>query len=124
MGKTVMIVDDAAAIRQSVGYSLQESGYELIEAVDGKDDLGKLDNQKVELMICDVNMPEMDGITLLKTIKQDEKYSSHRFTPIIMLTTEAGEDRKEEGKKAGAKVWMVKPFKPEQLIDVVKKLIK
>ncbi len=123
MGKIVMIVDDAAAIRQSVGYSMQESGFEVIEAGDGKDALGKLDKQKVDLIICDVNMPEMDGISLLKTIKEDEKYSSHRFTPIIMLTTEAGEDRKEEGKKAGAKIWMVKPFKPEQLIDVVKKLI-
>ena len=124
MGNTVMIVDDAAAIRQSVGYSLQESGFEVIEAVDGKDALSKLDKQKVDLMICDVNMPEMDGITLLKTVKQDDKYSSHRFTPIIMLTTESGEDRKEEGKKYGAKIWMVKPFKPEQLIDAVKKLIK
>ena len=124
MGKTVMIVDDAAAIRQSVGYSLQESGFEVVEAVDGKDALGKLDKQKLDLIICDVNMTEMDGLTMLKTIKSDDTYSSYRFIPIIMLTTEAGEDRKEEGKKAGAKVWMVKPFKPEQLVDAVKKLIK
>ncbi len=124
MGKVVMIVDDAAAIRQSVGYSLQESGFDVIEAKDGKDALNALNKQNVDLIICDVNMPVMDGIELLKTIKNEEAYASHRFTPIIMLTTEAGEDRKEEGKKAGAKVWMVKPFKPEELLDAVKKLIK
>ena len=124
MGKKVMIVDDAAAIRQTVGFTLQEEGYEVVEAADGKEALGKLQQSEVDLIICDVNMPEMDGISLIKTLKGDDAYEAHKFTPLIMLTTETGEDRKEEGKKAGAKVWMVKPFKPEQLIETVKKLIK
>ena len=123
MGKVIMVIDDAAAIRQSVGYSLQEAGFDVVEAVHGEDALKKLKSLNVDLIVCDVNMPVMDGITFLKKIKNEEEYSAFRFTPIIMLTTEAGQDSKEEGKKSGAKVWMVKPFKPEQLIDVVKKLI-
>ena len=123
MGKVIMVIDDAAAIRQSVGYSLQEAGFDVVEAVHGEDALKKLKGLNVDLIVCDVNMPVMDGITFLKKIKNEEEYSAFRFTPIIMLTTEAGQDSKEEGKKSGAKVWMVKPFKPEQLIDVVKKLI-
>ncbi len=123
MGKLVMIVDDAAAIRQTVGYSLQEAGFDIIEAENGQDALSRLDEQKMDLIVCDVNMPVMDGIAFLKKLKSDDSYASHRFTPIIMLTTEAGEDMKEEGKRSGAKVWMVKPFKPEQLIDAAKKLL-
>lgn len=124
MGKVIMVIDDAAAIRQSVGYALQEAGFEVVEAEHGEDALKKLKGKKMDLIVCDVNMPVMDGITFLKKLKNDEEYSAHRFTPTIMLTTEAGQDSKEEGKKAGAKVWMVKPFKPEQLIDAIKKLIK
>ncbi len=123
MDKTVMVIDDAASIRQVVGYTLTDAGYTVIEAENGSDALGKLKGLKIDLFVCDVNMPEMDGISFLKTIKNDEKYSSFKFTPIIMLTTEAGDDKKEEGRKAGAKAWMVKPFKPEMLLNAVKKLV-
>ena len=123
MGKKILVIDDASAIRQSVGYTLEDSGYDVIEAVDGNDGLSKLDGSDIDLIICDVNMPNMNGIEFLKNVKQNEKYSAYKFTPLIMLTTEAGEDMKAQGKELGAKAWMVKPFKPEQLIESVKKMI-
>lgn len=118
-----MVIDDADAIRMSVGFTLQEEGYNVLEAVDGQDALNKLAESEVNLILCDVNMPVMDGITFLKNIKNNASYSSYKYTPIIMLTTEAGENMKEEGKKLGAKAWIVKPFKPDQLLKAVKTLI-
>ncbi|MDY6967716.1 MAG: response regulator [Spirochaetota bacterium] len=123
MNKTIMVIDDADAIRMSVGFTLQEEGYNVLEAVDGQDALNKLAESEVNLILCDVNMPVMDGITFLKNIKNNASYSSYKYTPIIMLTTEAGENMKEEGKKLGAKAWIVKPFKPDQLLKAVKTLI-
>lgn len=119
MGKTIMIIDDSASVRQVVGITLKKSGYDVMEAVDGKDALAKLTGQKVHLMICDVNMPNMDGISFLKAVKQ----TGYKFTPIIMLTTESQESKKQEGKDAGARAWVVKPFKPEQLLAAIQKLI-
>lgn len=123
MSKTILVIDDATSVRMSVAMSLQEEGYDILEAVNGEDALSRLDGRNIDMMICDVNMPKMDGITFLRTIKNDKAYSSYKFTPIIMLTTEAGDDKKEEGKKAGAKAWLVKPFKPDKLIESVKKLV-
>jgi two-component system chemotaxis response regulator CheY len=120
MAKTIMAIDDSASIRQVVSITLKKAGYEVIEASDGKDALNKLSGQKVHLMICDVNMPNMDGITFLKTVRQDPSY---KFTPIIMLTTESQEAKKQEGRAAGAKAWVVKPFKPEQMLAAIEKLI-
>src|SRR5208283_67947 len=120
MAKTIMVIDDSMSIRQVVGITLKKAGYEIIEASDGKDAVDKLTGQKVHLMICDVNMPNMDGIAFLKTVKTLPNY---KFTSIIMLTTESQEAKKLEGKAAGAKAWMVKPFKPEQLLEAVSKLI-
>ncbi|MGE8504000.1 two-component system chemotaxis response regulator CheY [Ectopseudomonas oleovorans] len=120
MGKTVLIVDDSASIRQVVSITLKGAGYDVIEGCDGKDALGKLDGRKVHLIISDVNMPNMDGITFLKNVKQLPAY---KFTPVIMLTTEAGEAKKEEGRAAGAKAWVVKPFQPAQMLTAVSKLI-
>jgi two-component system chemotaxis response regulator CheY len=120
MAKTVMIVDDSASLRQVVGITLKTAGYEVFEGCDGKDALSKLNGRKVHLIISDVNMPNMDGISFVKAVKQLPEY---KFTPVIMLTTEAQEDRKMEGKAAGARAWMVKPFKPEQLLGAVEKLI-
>lgn len=120
MAKTIMIIDDSTSLRQVVQIALNGAGYEVIEACDGQDAVAKLTGQKVHLMICDVNMPNMDGITFLKTIRTHPQY---RFTPIIMLTTEAGEEMKKEGQAAGARAWVVKPFKPEQLLLAVSKLI-
>ncbi len=120
MGKVIMIIDDSPSIRQVVSMTVQKAGYEVIEAEDGQDALNKLENQKVNLIICDVNMPNMDGITFLKTLKN---LPNHKFTPVIMLTTESQQSLKMEGKNAGAKAWMVKPFKPEQMLEAISKLI-
>ena len=123
MGKTIMIIDDATSIRQVVAMTLEEAGYDFIEAEDGVDALAKLDGREIDMFICDVNMPNMDGVTFLEKVKNDEKYSGYRFTPFIMLTTEAGADMRAKGKELGAKAWMVKPFQPEQLLGAVKKLL-
>jgi len=120
MAKTIMIIDDSVSLRQVVAIALTTAGYEVIAACDGQDALAKLTGQKVNLMICDVNMPNMDGISFLKAVRTLPAY---KFTPVIMLTTEAGEDKKKEGQAAGARAWVVKPFKPEQLLVAVSKLI-
>ncbi|HLA29421.1 MAG TPA: response regulator [Pseudomonas sp.] len=120
MAKTVMVVDDSSSVRQVVSIALKGAGYEVIEASDGKDALGKLNGQKIHLMISDVNMPNMDGITLVKEVK---KLANYKFTPIIMLTTESQEAKKQEGQAAGAKAWVVKPFQPAQMLAAVSKLI-
>lgn len=120
MAKTVMIVDDSASLRQVVNIALSGAGYEVIEACDGKDALTKLGGRKVNLIISDVNMPNMDGISLVKEVK---KLPEHKFMPIIMLTTESQDAKKQEGQSAGAKAWVVKPFQPEQMLTAVSKLI-
>jgi two-component system chemotaxis response regulator CheY len=120
MAKTIMIVDDSASLRQVVGIALRGAGYEVLEACDGRDALGKLTGQKVHLMISDVNMPNMDGISFVKAVKQIPAY---KFTPVVMLTTESQDAKKKEGQEAGAKAWVLKPFKPEQMIGVVQKLV-
>jgi two-component system chemotaxis response regulator CheY len=119
MAKTVMIVDDSASMREVVGIALRGAGYTVLEGKDGKDALSKLTGQKVHLIISDVNMPNMDGIEFLKTVKT---LGNYKFTPIIMLTTESAEAKKREGQAAGARAWVVKPFKPEQLLGAVQKL--
>lgn len=120
MAKTVMIVDDSASLRQVVGIALRGAGYDVIEGCDGKDALAKLTGQKVHLVISDVNMPNMDGITFVKNLKQMPAY---KFTPVIMLTTESQEGKKQEGQAAGAKAWVVKPFQPAQMLAAVAKLV-
>lgn len=120
MAKTILVVDDSASIRQVVSIALKGAGYDVIEGVDGKDALSKLNGQKVHLVISDVNMPNMDGITFVKELKQLPAY---KFTPVIMLTTESQESKKQEGQLAGAKAWVVKPFQPAQMLAAVSKLI-
>jgi two-component system chemotaxis response regulator CheY len=120
MAKTIMVVDDSASIRQVVGIALKGAGYDVIEGCDGQDALAKLTGQKVHLIISDVNMPNMDGIAFVKAVKQLPAY---KFTPVIMLTTESQEAKKLEGQAAGAKAWVVKPFKPEQMLNAVEKLV-
>ena len=120
MTKKILVIDDSASLRQVVSIALKGAGYEVIEAEDGQQALKRLDNNRVHLAICDVNMPVMDGITFVKEVK---KRSDHRFLPIIMLTTESRESRKQEGQMAGAKAWVVKPFRPEQILNAVSKLI-
>ena len=120
MAKTIMIVDDSASIRQVVGIALKSAGYSVIEASDGKDALSKLTGDKINLIITDVNMPNMDGISLVVEIK---KLAAYKFTPIMILTTEAAEDKKQAGRAAGAKAWLNKPFQVPTLLDAVAKLI-
>ncbi len=120
MSKTILIVDDSASIRQVVGIALRGAGYDVVEACDGSDALNKLDGRKIHLVISDVNMPIMDGITFVKELKKHPKY---KFTPVIMLTTESQEEKKKQGQEAGAKAWVVKPFKPDQMLTAVSKLI-
>jgi two-component system chemotaxis response regulator CheY len=120
MSKTIMIVDDSTSLRQVVSIALRKAGYDVLEACDGVDGLAKLQGQKVHMIVSDVNMPNMDGITFVKAVKQLAPY---RFTPIAMLTTETSDEKKQAGKDAGAKAWVTKPFKPEQLVSVVQKLV-
>jgi len=120
MAKTILIVDDSASLRQVVSIALKGAGYETLGACDGQDGLNKLKGQKVHLIISDVNMPVMDGITFVTELK---KLPEHRFTPVIMLTTEAGDSMKQRGQAAGAKAWVVKPFQPAQMLTAVTKLV-
>ncbi len=118
--KLILVIDDSVSLRQVVGIALKTAGYDVLEAADGQQALALLDGRRIHLMICDVNMPVMDGITFVKEAK---KLQAYRFTPIIMLTTESRESRKQEGQIAGAKAWVVKPFRPEQMLQAVTKLI-
>lgn len=119
MTKTILVVDDSASMRQVIGIALKGAGYVVLEGRDGQDGLARLTGQKVHLIISDVNMPVMDGISFVKEVKQMAHY---KFTPIMMLTTESDDARKREGQAAGARAWMVKPFKAEQLLAAVQKL--
>ena len=120
MAKTIMIVDESASFRQVVSISLKGAGYDVLEGSDGKDALSKLKGQKIHLIISDVNMPNLDGIGFLKAVKQ---HPSYKFTPVIMLTTESQDEKKRDGQMAGARAWLVKPFKPDVLLGAVQKLV-
>ena len=119
MAKTILIVDDSASMRQVLGIALRGAGYVVIEGCDGRDALSKLTGQKVNLIISDVNMPVMDGISFLKAVKQLPAY---KFTPVIMLTTVSEESKMAEGRAAGARAWVAKPFQPEKLLDAAQRL--
>lgn len=120
MSKIILIVDDSVSIRQMLGLTLRDAGYEVIEAVDGDNAISKLNGVKIDLIITDLNMPNLDGIGFIKNVRANSEY---KFIPILMLTTESQNEKKMEGKAAGATGWIVKPFKPEQLITVIKKVI-
>ncbi|WP_043748655.1 response regulator [Imhoffiella purpurea] len=120
MAKSILLVDDSASLRNVVAIALRGAGYDVIEAADGREALSKLTGQKVHLIISDVNMPNMDGITLVKELK---KQATYRFTPIMMLTTETQPEKKQAAREAGAKAWLVKPFQPPALLDAVSKLV-
>ncbi|QWT45875.1 response regulator [Azospira inquinata] len=120
MAKTILIVDDSTSLRQVVKIALSGAGYDVIEACDGVDALSKLDGRKVHLVVSDVNMPRMDGITFVRQLKQKPGY---QFTPVIMLTTESEAEKMKQGQAAGAKAWVVKPFQPAQMLAAVGKLV-
>ena len=120
MSKTVLCVDDSASMRQMVTFTLQGAGYGAVSANDGVDALGKLAGERFGMMITDLNMPNLDGIGLIRKVRADAR---HAGMPIVMLTTESEDGKKAEGKAAGATGWIVKPFDQAKLVAVVKKLI-
>ena len=117
---TILAVDDSASMRQMVSFTLKGAGYNVIEAVDGADALNKAKAQAFDCVVTDVNMPNMDGIALIKELRNLPNY---KFTPMLMLTTESGMDKKQAGKDAGATGWIVKPFNPDQLLKTIKKVL-
>jgi two-component system chemotaxis response regulator CheY len=119
MAKKALTVDDSRTMREMVSFTLKGAGYEVVEAEDGKDALLKIVANKVDVVITDLNMPNMNGFELIRALRADGNY---KFTPILMLTTEGDGSKKEEGKAAGATGWIVKPFNPEKLVEVVKKV--
>lgn len=121
MEKTILIVDDSESIREAVGFTLENAQYKVGKAIDGLDALEQLKSNHYQLIITDLHMPNMDGINLIKEIRNK---SEHKFTPILFLTTESQGTKKEEARMAGATGWIVKPFVPEKLIAVVQKLIR
>lgn len=123
MGKKILVVDDSSSIRKSILYTVRQSGYETEEANNGREALEWLHGNRPDLIICDVNMPVMDGISFLKTIKQDDDYALCRFIPVLMLTTESEKSMIEEGRKAGVRAWMNKPFDPDKLLTSVKMIL-
>ena len=120
MAITILAVDDSASIRGMVSFTLKSAGYEVVEAVDGQDGFEKARGKRVNLVLTDQNMPRMDGLTLIRSLRGIPEY---RSVPILMLTTESGQEMKAKGKAAGATGWLVKPFDPRQLVSVVKKVV-
>jgi len=120
MAKCILVVDDSETVRQVLQMTLANAGFTVVEAEDGVDALSKLSGAQIDMLITDLNMPNMDGLELIKKVREE---GAHRFTPIVMLTTESSEAKKLAGREAGASGWIVKPFKPEQLLKVVKMVL-
>lgn len=120
MEQTIMVVDDSTSVRKMVAFTLENAGYTVLEAENGLDALEKINGSPINMFIVDLNMPHVDGFELTRSVRAMQEY---RFTPIVMLTTESLESKKKEGKAAGATGWITKPFKPDQLIGVVKKVM-
>ncbi|PTX99097.1 response regulator [Opitutus sp. ER46] len=121
MSRTILTVDDSASVRQMVALTLKRAGYAVVEACDGRDALDKLAVTPADMVVADLNMPRLDGIELIRQLRQDPRF---RFIPIIMLTTESEAAKKQAGREAGATGWIVKPFTPEQLVAVVAKVLR
>ena len=121
MSKTILAVDDSPSIRNMVAFTLKSAGYEVVEAVDGQDGLDKAKGKRVNLILTDQNMPRMDGLTLVKNLRSMPEYKS---APILILTTESSDDMKAKGRAAGATGWLVKPFDPAKLVEVIGKVIR
>jgi len=121
MSKTALVVDDSTTMRRMIGFTLREAGFEIVEGADGEQGLCRLDAQGVDIIVTDVHMPVMDGLSMVRAVR---RRADHRFTPILILTTESGDEMKRRGKEAGASGWIVKPFKPLQLQEVVCRLLR
>jgi two-component system, chemotaxis family, chemotaxis protein CheY len=120
MSKTIMTADDSASMREMIAFTLRNAGFEVVEAVDGRDALTRLTGAPVGMLITDLNMPNMDGIELIRQVRALPQY---KYVPIVMLTTESQDDKKQAGKAAGASGWIIKPFRGEQLVAVAKKFL-
>ena len=120
MAATILAVDDSASMRQMVGFTLRRAGYEVVEAEDGVEALEFAREHSVDLVLTDVNMPRMDGITLVRELRA---LGTYKFVPMLVLTTEAGPEKKLQGKQAGATGWLVKPFNPEKLLATIAKVL-
>ncbi|PJZ45764.1 response regulator [Leptospira brenneri] len=120
MNRKILIIDDSAVFRKIISVHLKNASFDLIEAGDGLEGLKQLEGNEVDLIVSDMNMPNMDGISFIKKVKENPKY---KFTPIIMLTTESQPEKKQQGLDAGAKAWLTKPFSPEELLDTISKLL-
>jgi two-component system chemotaxis response regulator CheY len=120
MSKTILTVDDSTTMRQMIAFTLTQAGFKVLEAADGVDALDVARGQAADLVITDVNMPRMDGITLVRELRQ---LGTYKFTPILVLTTESTPEMKAKGKEAGATGWIVKPFSPEKLLETVNKVL-
>lgn len=120
MSKTILIVDDSATMRQMISFTLGQAGYQLAEACDGLQAFEWAKLNRADLVVTDVNMPKMDGITLVEELR---KLPTYKFTPILVVTTESGPEMKQKGRAAGATGWIVKPFSPEKLVETVQKVI-
>ena len=116
----ILAVDDSASMRQMVAFTLKGAGYDVTEAADGQQALDKAKSQQFDVVVSDVNMPVMDGITLITELR---KLPQYRTTPILMLTTESSSDKKMQGKQAGATGWIVKPFNPDQLLKTIQRVV-
>ena len=121
MAKTILAVDDSSSLRQMVAFSLKAAGYNVVEALDGQDGLEKAKLQTVDLVLTDQNMPRLDGIGLTRKLREDPRYQN---TPILILTTESSDQMKQAGRDAGATGWLVKPFNPHRLIEIIQKVIR
>jgi two-component system chemotaxis response regulator CheY len=120
MARTALVVDDSTSIRQMIAFTLKKAGFDIVEGENGQDGLAKLGGQRVDLIITDLNMPVMDGITFLQSVR---KLESMRYTPVLLLTTETSKEKRHQAKAAGATGWLTKPFNPQQLADAVERLL-
>jgi two-component system chemotaxis response regulator CheY len=121
MSKTVLVVDDSTSMRQMVSFTMKEAGFDVIEGSNGQEAISRVQGKSVNLVITDLNMPVMDGMSMIRQLRAKPEF---KFTPILMLTTESQQEKKQEGKAAGATGWIVKPFNPEQLLQVVAKVVR
>jgi two-component system chemotaxis response regulator CheY len=120
MARTALVVDDSLTIRQMVSFTLREAGFQVVEAVDGQDALERLPRQPVDLIVTDLNMPRLDGVSFVRSVRGRP---ASKFTPVVMLTTESQESKRQEARAAGASAWIVKPFHPEKLMQVVARVL-
>jgi len=121
MNKTALVVDDSTTMRRMVGFTLREAGFEIVEGANGEQGLSQLDAHGVDIIVTDVHMPVMDGLSMVEAVR---RRADHRYTPILILTTESGDEMKRRGKEAGASGWIVKPFNPLRLQEVVCRLLR